>query len=204
MTDLGETRDEGTADLSSDGDREIVARLQALPREIAPTSDLWPEIAARIRTPSRATSRPSPSRQWLALAAMLLLGILSTLGVVRWRSQRGGPLGAGSSVAVPSLQPAIPASSSGITLAAYAETDRTLAAIRDELRRAIDERKDKLPSATRALVFENLRTIDRAIAEIETALAAAPADPELSRTYITYRQRQIDLLRQANRMAARL
>lgn len=48
--------------------------------------------------------------------------------------------------------------------AAYAETDRTLAAIRDELQRSIEARQDRLPPETRALVFENLRTIDRAIA----------------------------------------
>jgi hypothetical protein len=92
----------------------------------------------------------------------------------------------------------------GFTAAAYAETDRALSEIRDELRRAIESRQDRLPPETRALVFENLRTIDRAIGEIESALRGAPADAELVRTYVIYRERQIDLLRQANRMVARL
>jgi hypothetical protein len=53
-------------------------------------------------------------------------------------------------------------------------------------------------------VFENLATIDRALTEIEAALAAAPGDGELARTYIEYRQREIAVLRRANAMAARL
>ena len=68
----------------------------------------------------------------------------------------------------------------------------------------ISVEKNRLPAETRALVFENLATIDRAIAEIEKALAAEPANAALGRTYIAYREREIDLLRQANRTAARL
>jgi hypothetical protein len=89
-------------------------------------------------------------------------------------------------------------------LAAYAETDRELAVLRAELRAAIEARQDRLPPETRALVFANLETIEAALAEIEAALAAAPGDGELARTYIDYRQREIALLRRANTLAARL
>ena len=91
-----------------------------------------------------------------------------------------------------------------MSLAAYAEIDRTLGEIRRDLERSIAARQDKLPPETRALVFENLRTIDRAIAEIEAALGGAPGNAELTRTYIDYRERQINLLRQANQLASRL
>ena len=87
---------------------------------------------------------------------------------------------------------------------AYAATGRELDFVRDELRRAIVERRDSLPPETRRLVFDSLETIERAIGEIEAALAAAPTDPELARTYVSYRQREIDLLRHANRLASRL
>jgi hypothetical protein len=89
-------------------------------------------------------------------------------------------------------------------LAAYAETDRQLAALGAELRRTIEERQERLPPATRRIVFDNLATIERALAEIEVALAGAPGDVELARTYIEYRQREITVLRRANAMAARL
>jgi hypothetical protein len=95
-------------------------------------------------------------------------------------------------------------SSAGPALAAYAETDRQLAVLRIELRRTIEAQQDRLPPATRDIVFENLATIDRALTEIEAALAAAPGDGELARTYIEYRQREIAVLRRANAMAARL
>jgi hypothetical protein len=89
-------------------------------------------------------------------------------------------------------------------LAAYAETDRQLTALGAELRRTIEAQQERLPPATRRIVFDNLATIERALAEIETALAGAPGDVELARTYIEYRQREIAVLRRANAMAARL
>ena len=89
-------------------------------------------------------------------------------------------------------------------LAAYAETDRELAALGAELRRTIEAQQERLPPATRQIVFDNLATIERALAEIEAALAGAPGDVELARTYIEYRQREIAVLRRANAMAARL
>ena len=86
----------------------------------------------------------------------------------------------------------------------YSASEATLDGVRRQLESEIEARKDRLPPETRALVFENLRTIDRALAEIEAALAASPGDADLARTAMSYRQRQIDLLRQANRVASRL
>ena len=97
-----------------------------------------------------------------------------------------------------------PPPSSAPALAAYAESERALGAIRDELRREAEARAAGLPPETRAVVFDNLATIDRAIAEIEAALAERPDDPELARTYIAYRQHEIELLRRVNRAASRL
>jgi hypothetical protein len=112
--------------------------------------------------------------------------------------------GAARRPAEPELTAPVLVATGVVGRSAYAETDQALAAIRDDLRRSIEARQDKLPPGTRALVFANLRTIDRAIAEIAAALRQRPADPELARTYIAYRKNQIELLRQANRMAARL
>jgi hypothetical protein len=154
---------------------------------------------APIETPQLATatrreapgdvSRPSSQRE-------------APGDVSRPSSQREAP----GDVSRPSSQREAPGDVSRhqTSLAAYAEIDRTLSSIRDDLRRSIDAHQERLPPETRALVFENLRTIDRAITEIEAALEGAPAGSELARTYIAYREREIDLLRQANRLVARL
>lgn len=173
-------------------DRTIGA-LRALPRERAPERDLLPVIATRLEI-----DRPRHRAWLLPVAAALLLAAGLALLLRLERTGRGG--------AVAPTEPAmahLPAVSP-IARSAYGDTDRALADIRRELRRTIEERKGELPPETRALVFENLRVIESAISDIETALDAAPTDPDLARTYIAYRERQIDLLRQVNRMAAKL
>jgi hypothetical protein len=185
--------------------REAVASLRALPPAVAPATDLWPAIAAAIQTEKRQTERRQPRTHSMVRVRQTLLALAASLvalvgGTAAWRSLHD-PV---PPAVVVAPTPATPVIGLPVSLAAYAETDQELGAIGDELRRTIEARQEKLPPATRALVFENLRTIDRALAEIEVALRAAPADPALARTYIAYRERQIDVLRQANRMAARL
>lgn len=173
-------------------DRTIGA-LRALPRERAPERDLLPTIAARLEI-----DRPRHRAWLLPVAAALLLAAGLALMLRLEQSSRGG--------GVPAAPPAVATGPavSAIAHTAYGDTDRALADIRRELRRTIEERKDDLPPETRAVVFQNLRVIESAISDIETALDAAPADGDLARTYIAYRERQIDLLRQVNRMAAKL
>ena len=189
-------------DLESAADRDLAERLRTLPATIEPERDLWPAIAARTVSAGKGTrrgvlqARPTRPMRWLALAAGLLAaaGIGWTVGV----RLRPAPV----VVEVP-FERVAPAAT-GVAATAYAATGRELDAIRDELRRAIESQRAALPPESRPLVFDNLATIDRAIAEIESALAAAPADADLAKTYVVYRQREIDLLRQANRLAARL
>ena len=170
-----------------------LAALRTLPTSIEPERDLWPGIAARIAPRARTPRRPLVP---FALAASLLAAL--ALGWALAARLRPAPV----VVEVPA--PPTAAAQPGVARTAYAATGRELDAIRDELQSAIDAQSAQLPPATRQLVFENLATIEKAIAEIEKALAAAPADADLARTYVVYRQRQIDLLRQANRAAARL
>jgi hypothetical protein len=175
--------------------RRTIESLRELPREIEPGRDLYPGIAARL-TPARRRAG------WtVALAAALMLAAGLALLV---RLQRSPTSGAGQTVpAIQTQAPRLPGDTA-IARSAYRDTDRALADIRRELRRTIDARQDELPPETRQLVFENLRVIDQAIADIEEALAAQPGDDQLARTYIAYREREIDLLRQVNRMAAKL
>ncbi len=172
--------------------RRRIDQVRALPPEIEPERDLWPAIAARLPAARR--------RSWpWALAASLVLaaGLAIVVRQAGLAPQSEVPPASPPSLATaPRLSP--------VARSAYAQTDQALAEIRLQLRRTVAEREAELPEATRRLVHENLETIERAIAEIEAALAERPESPELARTYIAYRQRQIDLLRQVNRATARL
>lgn len=64
-------------------------QLRALRREVAPTRDLWPGIAARLAAPPAAATRHG--RRWrlpLATAAGLLLAV----GTVVWFARTGAPI----------------------------------------------------------------------------------------------------------------
>ncbi len=209
-------------------DRHLLAGLRELPRELAPERDLFPAIAvrARIHDRRRTTRQPGPLRRLPRWVPTLAAGLIVALGIVLMGRLDQPPLPAGepaeeagsgaaastpASAAIPVPSPSSPrglpaASPAAGALAhtAYADTDRELARIRDELERAVAARAGELPPETRQLIDDNLEVIDRALAEIAAALAAEPTNPELARTYISYRRRQIDLLLQANRAAARL
>lgn len=183
--------------------RRTIVALRELPREIEPGRDLYPGIALRLAPARRRASWTAvpPVVLGVAVAAALMLAAGLALLV---RLQRSSAPGTGQTVpAVQTQVPRLPGDTA-IARSAYRDTDRALADIRRELRRTIDARQQELPPETRQLVFENLRVIDQAIADIEDALAAQPGDDELARTYIAYREREIDLLRQVNRMAAKL
>lgn len=182
--------------------RRLREQVRSLPLELSSERDLWPEIADRIGARHRAAptgsrgfwERPVSVPRWAALAALLAVA-LGTGFLLRHQQV---------AIETPPVAFATPSPRPSVALAAYAKTDRELDAVRDELWRSIQARQRKLPPQTRAVVFANLRTIESAIAEIEAALAASPADAQLGRTYIAYRERQIAVLRQANELAARL
>jgi hypothetical protein len=66
-----------------------------------------------------------------------------------------------------------------------------------ELRAALEARRDELDPATVAVVEENLRIIDEAIAETRAALAEEPDDAALRRSLVAVNEQRITLLRRA-------
>ncbi|HEY5647624.1 MAG TPA: hypothetical protein VIS76_16865 [Pseudomonadales bacterium] len=161
----------------------ITERARALPRSVAPERDLWPEIAAHLdqnRTAAEDESPPAAGRSlWrpLALAAGLLLATI--LGFWLGRSPDGGApdaqrlaatevaAGAGTVVAVR-------------TAPAGVEASRGLHETRLALLQEIEQRVAALPPSSREVVIDNVRTINRALDEISSALAgSAGADANL-------------------------
>jgi len=187
----------------AEGYRRMLAELRDLRREVAPERDLFPAIAVRLRAAGRRHVRVLLWTAALAAGLVLLLGAL-----LAWRLGRS-PLAVGGGSPVERQASAAPGptaepAAGALAQTAYAATDRELARIHDELRRAIEARAGALPPATRLLLFENLKVIDRAIRDVESAIVEQPTNADLARTYVSYRRRQIDLLRQANRAASRL
>jgi hypothetical protein len=66
-----------------------------------------------------------------------------------------------------------------------------------DLERVLAEGKDQLEPKTLKVIEENLRIIDRAIAEARSAIAADPANAYLRSQVAANMRRKLDILRQA-------
>jgi anti-sigma-K factor RskA len=185
---------EGAEDL-----RALVSDLSALPRKIAPSRDLWPGTARVIQERKVSGGRRSGAFAWtpfwmtaprLAAAASALIvtaAVLIGLGV-------RGPVGRPTPPAGPA---AIAAASSAGAPADVAEAEaqfnRATVALLDAIRR----RGGDLPPGTLDVIEENLRIVDRAIAETRAAQKRDPSNAELGRLVTASYQMKANLLREA-------
>lgn len=168
---------------------EMIEAIGALDPEPAPDRDLWPVIAAQVEARPRHRVRPLVG---FGVAA----GILLAAGLAFLRPSPPTPSSPSHQAAsVPRPAP---------MLTGYTATTDGLDAIQESLRAEVTRRSRALPPEVRESIFQNLATIDRAIAEIELAIGRNPGDLELARTYIDYRHRQIDFLRRVNQRTGRL
>ncbi len=186
--------------------RAVVLRASAL-GDRPPQTDLWPGIAARLRPQAELASgradgtviqlaeRRVPVRRRFAFtlpqlaAAAVVLMLLTGSGV--WAALNG--IGRGRPpVATASVANAAPAGS--IRFASYNATVRSL-------EQELNARRPQLDSVTVRVVEENLKIIDRAIADSRAALAADPSSTYLSTSLARAMQQKVDLLRRATALA---
>ena len=179
--------------------RDAAAQLPVL----RPSRDLWDGIAARIETPTIALPTApaavvAPRRAWLApsrlvAAAALLMAV--TAGVtwqVATREQ------AAPSIEVASNDIVLPAATVVATpvVRVTGAYEQEIA----ELRTILAETDLALDPATVAVVDENLRVIDAAIAAARAALDQDPASALLSQRLAGAYDMKLDLLRRLTAM----
>jgi anti-sigma factor RsiW len=205
-----------------EGLRNVVSRARAL-EPLPPASDLWPEIARRIGVASTSGGEGSGSANVVDLqarrvarrrlsfslpqlaAASLILMLVS--GSAVWLLNRLGHETSPVQVAQTGGPPAptggaVPASAApaGALPAGFAESQYD-AAVAD-LERALQQGRSRLDPKTVTVIERNLQTIDRAIVEARQALAADPASVYLNDYLARTMRKKLDLLRQANAIAA--
>jgi anti-sigma factor RsiW len=183
--------------LTLDELRLVVARASAL-HDAAPVRDLWPGVAARIRTGGRAsvsvfrralTSRLSFTLPQLAAAGLALM-VLS--GGLVWMAKSGDPRADFAPISAQSdhADPAM-----AISAAAFADAPYDTAIA--DLEQRLESQRAALDPDTVRVLEENLAAIDRAIAECRSALANDPANLYLNTHLADARQRKLALLRRA-------
>jgi len=194
--------------------REEAKRLG--PPSHAPAGDLWPAIEARIREkggraqggieaiPGRSrfpSSHGEPIRDrrfWrrptlLAAAALVLVSLSSalTLAVVR------GGLPGGPEEGAPWVTTAGEESSTAAGFVAAREVEAAYEPTIQELRRALDQDRDRLDPETVRVVEESLRIIDQAMAEAWTALEEDPASQAATRSLKSMYDTKLQVLQRA-------
>jgi hypothetical protein len=166
--------------------------LAALPEDLAPQRDLWPQIRAEIeQTPIAAPASPLQSN-WFRLAAAVLLVLATsfvTYYVTRQSMQQQVAKTAPEAVPAPQVtgQPASFTFGSERLGASYVNA-------RAELDKRFQERIASLPPATRAKVEKNLADLRHAAAEISATLAEHPSDPLLQDLLMSTYQSELQLL----------
>lgn len=183
----------------------VKAQAAAL-EDRAPATDLWPGIAARLRSRAElaetddegvidlAERRPAARRRFaftlpqLAAAAVVLM-LLSGAAVWAVVNGLGGPAAQVASAPAATAGPA-----GSIQFASY---DATVRSLEQELA----ARRPQLDTVTVRVVEENLKIIDRAIADARAALAADPSSTYLSTSLARAMQQKVDLLRRATALA---
>jgi anti-sigma-K factor RskA len=182
-------------------DPRLAARLEGLPRELAPSRDLWPGIASRLG-PAMAAKEPprlpaavyAPRTFWRQAAAAVLSAAIGA-GVM-WLALGGGRPAAEPGIAGTQSARAVPVS---YTEAPAGDDYRLIEAdylrAKEALWVSVYARRDRFSPATLEAVEKNFAIIDQAIFDLRQALAEDPGNRRLEGELYRNHRRGLDLLR---------
>jgi hypothetical protein len=146
-------------------------RLAALPLDVAPPRNLWPEISARL------TARRPSRTMWIAAAAAMAGACIA--GALTW--------------AVVHTRPAAPVVASSAAALFQEPRDPAYLSARATLVVSFRERLAELDPETRARVEASLAAIRKAHEDIAKALASDPASPVLEQLWQSTGRDELDL-----------
>ncbi len=209
--------------------KALRAEAAALPKEVAPGRDLFPQIrqaldsemAARAaesgatasaaghdrfsRGAAATTAQPAsatPRAAWIGLAAALLIvaGLSGWLLRGQWTPGADGSNAAANGGAGQDGPPQISlATDEGVDFAAV---EREYVRAAELLLESIEARGDQLAPETQAALRENLAIIDRAIEEIRAALANDPGGAAQTEMLTAMYRQKLDLLWRVSRLSS--
>jgi anti-sigma factor RsiW len=166
--------------------RSLLAQAAALPRELAPSRDLWEGIEARLGSRRAA---PPWVRSFL-LSPVTLAAASIVLAVLAARLPTPPSLTPGSGEAAPvALDPSI----------AQAEAQYTRAAA--GLKTALDGKRESLSPETVKAVEKDLQVIDQALGSLRLALQKEPGNTELAQLLMATHKRKLDILQKVARLS---
>lgn len=176
----------------------LSARARALPRTFAPPAEAWSNVSAATRR-SGGRSPLGSRRRWPALAAAAAVLVMASSLATMLVTGRG-PQRSATADPAPAAAPAAAATTS---LSRFATIEARYVGTADALAAALEEKRTTLQPETIAQVERSLATIDAAIAEARTALAADPANGVLVRLLAASYEQKVALLQRATELPPR-
>ena len=166
----------------------------------APKRDLWAGIRQGISEQKEVPLARSPSlvaRRQFSLGQLIAASVAfaAVVGGGVYVAVRPSPAAESPSPVAQSPSPTEP---DAVNIAnSRARAGEVYDAAVGDLERVLAEGKDQLEPKTLKVIEENLRIIDRAIAEARSAIAADPANAYLRSQVAANMRRKLDILRQA-------
>jgi hypothetical protein len=196
---------------------ELDGRLAKLDRDVEPSRDLWPDIAAVLaasaapadRAPLNVLRLPTRTRRFdstrwgqLAAAALLMVTSSALTYVLMQRSLQGQVTQARQEV-MQQMQPVLPATpvSFGARRFGYGRLGSEYASTHAELNAQFTRYLEALPSVERVKVERSLADLRRAASELSERLDEHPSDPLLQELLLSTYQNEIGLLTRFNSTA---
>jgi predicted anti-sigma-YlaC factor YlaD len=180
--------------------RQLLAHAAALPRALAPPSDLWPGIRERVERRSAWTGFWT---SWQPLALAAAAAAVAALAAFLWSGSGPSPI---RTVAMPDASPSLRPVAAGTApsdpLLAQAVREYELAT--SALLEALQRRRSVLSADDLARVEANLQVIDRALADVREALVKDPEDPKLNHMLVATHKKKVDVLRRVVRLSTAL
>jgi hypothetical protein len=167
----------------------LLSKVAALPKEIEPSRDLWPDIRARLEQPAPMPQSAPRGLSWSwALAAGVAVASVSAL--FTWMAVRApgdGPaqMAALAPTPVESLQP--------VSYGEYARLGPDYVETRAQMLDQFKSRLATLPDETRVRIEQDLATIQKAANDIDVALAADPSSRLLNKLLLSTYQEEMRL-----------
>jgi hypothetical protein len=170
--------------------QRLLDAAHALPREVAPPSEVWTAMQTRVRAiPKRVASRRGKVG-WLAAAATIVFVVGAALLMP---ASFGKSRGKGAVVQSP-----VTSRPSQVVLAVAQNYEPALA----DLRRTLDQQRATLSPSTLQVIERAVATCDSAIAEARAALASDPANQALLQILSAQFEHKVELLQRATQLTS--
>lgn len=172
--------------------RALLAAAARLPGETVPRRDLWPAVAAEIRSAPVVPLRPARPRApvfgSLAAAAALVAAVS---GLALFTGPPAGPPAAGATASAPAGDEH-----------ALLDREREYARAGRELTEALQAQAERLAPEARQSLERDLKVIDEALVDVREALRQDPDNAGLDRLLATTHRLKVEALRRVLRLAS--